>query len=57
MRYHSEIFGDILGIFLFVSQSLIYLAIGHFWGSTSETSGLVPILQILIGVGEIILKL
>ena len=55
MIYISEIFGDIPGIFLnyfqnilyflyvcqSVSQSLISLPIGHFWGSTSETSGLV----------------
>ena len=55
MIYISEFFGDIPGIFLHyfqnilyflyvcqsVSQSLISLPIGHFWGSTSETSGLV----------------
>ena len=55
MRYISEIFGGIPRIFLdyieiildflyvcqSVSQSLISLPIGNFWGSTSETSGLV----------------
>merc|ERR1711954_110235 len=55
MRYLSGFFGDILEIFLdcfkiilnflyvcqSVSQSLISLPIGHLWGSTSETSGLV----------------
>ena len=44
MRYHSEFFWrhswDI-SVCQPVSQSLIYLPIGHFWGSTSETSGLV----------------
>ena len=32
---------QIIMYFLYVCQSLISLPIGHFWGSTSETSGLV----------------
>ena len=57
MRCLSEIFRTILWIFLdyyqiildflyvcqSVSQSLISLPICHFWGSTSETSGLVSV--------------
>ena len=57
MSYIYEIFRNIPGIFLdyfqiildilyvcqFISQSLMSLPIGHFSGSTSETSGLVYI--------------
>ena len=34
---------NILYVCQSVSQSLISLPIGHFWGSTSETSGLVSL--------------
>ena len=55
IRYISVLLGEIQIIlyFLYVCQSLISLPIGNFWGSTSETSGLVHTLTAISWLRQI----